>query len=84
MNILVIGAGYVGLVTATCLAGGSNKVVCVDIDPRKIKMLREGEVPIYEPGLKERLSAAVARGELSFADGMRSGLDALGHALQPG
>lgn len=80
MNILVIGAGYVGLVTATCLAGGNNKVVCVDIDPRKIQMLREGEVPIYEPGLKVRLSAAVSRGELSFADGIRSGLDALGHA----
>ena len=62
MNILVIGAGYVGLVTATCLASASNKVVCVDNDPRKIKMLLEGEVPIYEPGLQERLSDAVAKG----------------------
>lgn len=78
MNILVIGAGYVGLVTATCLASPSNKVVCVDNDPRKIKMLREGEVPIYEPGLKERLSDAVAQKHLSFADGIRSGLDKLG------
>lgn len=80
MNILVIGAGYVGLVTATCLAGGGNKVVCVDKDPHKIAMLRAGEVPIYEPGLKERLSAVIAQGELSFADGIRSGLDALSHA----
>ncbi len=78
MNILVIGAGYVGLVTATCLANPSNKVVCVDSDPRKIKMLLEGEVPIYEPGLKERLSDAVTQGHLSFADGIRSGLDKLG------
>ncbi len=78
MNILVIGAGYVGLVTATCFANASNKVVCVDNDPRKIKMLLEGEVPIYEPGLKERLSDAVAQGYLSFADGIRSGLDRLG------
>jgi len=77
VNILVIGAGYVGLVTATCLASASNKVVCVDNDPRKIKMLLEGEVPIYEPGLKERLSDAVAQGHLSFADGIRSGLDKL-------
>jgi UDPglucose 6-dehydrogenase len=77
VNILVIGAGYVGLVTATCLASASNKVVCVDNDPRKIKMLLEGEVPIYEPGLKERLSDAVAQGYLSFADGIRSGLDML-------
>jgi UDPglucose 6-dehydrogenase len=78
VNILVIGAGYVGLVTATCFANASNKVVCVDNDPRKIKMLLEGEVPIYEPGLKERLSDAVAQGYLSFADGIRSGLDRLG------
>lgn len=77
MNILVIGAGYVGLVTATCLANSSNKVVCVDNDPRKIKMLLEGEVPIYEPGLKERLSDAVAQGHLSFDDGIRIGLDKL-------
>jgi len=77
VNILVIGAGYVGLVTATCLASASNKVVCVDNDPGKIKMLLEGEVPIYEPGLKERLSDAVAQGRLSFADGIRSGLDML-------
>jgi UDPglucose 6-dehydrogenase len=78
VNILVIGAGYVGLVTATCLANASNKVVCVDNDPRKIKMLLEGEVPIYEPGLKERLSDAVAQGHLSFADGIRIGLERLG------
>lgn len=74
MNILVIGAGYVGLVTATCLASASNRVICVDNDPRKVKMLHEGEVPIYEQGLKERLSDAVALGYLSFANGIRSGL----------
>ncbi len=78
MNILVIGAGYVGLVSATCLANTSDNVVCVDNDPRKIKGLLKGEVPIYEPGLKERLSDAVAQGHLSFADGIRSGLDILG------
>lgn len=82
MNILVIGAGYVGLVTATCLANEHNKIVCVDNDPRKVKLLLEGEVPIYEPGLKERLSNAVKHGHLSFADGIRTGLNKLGsHAV---
>ncbi len=53
MKIAVIGTGYVGLVTGTCLAESGNDVICVDIDPRKIEMLRQGEVPIYEPGLAE-------------------------------
>lgn len=77
MNILVIGAGYVGLVTATCLANASHTVVCVDNDPRKINMLLAGEVPIYEPGLQERLKEVVQNGHLFFAEGIRSGLDRL-------
>ena len=75
MNILVIGAGYVGLVTATCLASATNRVVCVDTDIRKINMLRAGDIPIYEPGLKERLAAAVDSQSLSFAENIRAGLD---------
>ena len=78
MNILVIGAGYVGLVTATCLASATNSVICVDTDIRKINMLRAGEIPIYEPGLKERLTAAVASQTLSFAESIRAGLAELG------
>ena len=77
MNILVIGAGYVGLVTATCLASPTNRVVCVDTDTRKIDMLRAGDVPIYEPGLKERLKTSVEIGALSFAENIRLGLEAL-------
>lgn len=75
MNILVIGAGYVGLVTATCLASATNRVVCVDTDIRKINMLRAGDIPIYEPGLKERLASAVDSQSLSFAENIRAGLD---------
>ena len=49
MKVTVIGTGYVGLVTGTCLAEMGNTVTCVDIDPRKIDMLNRGELPIYEP-----------------------------------
>jgi UDPglucose 6-dehydrogenase len=53
MKIAVIGTGYVGLVTGTCLADSGNDVTCVDIDQRKIDRLRVGDIPIYEPGLAE-------------------------------
>jgi UDPglucose 6-dehydrogenase len=52
MKISVIGTGYVGLVTGTCLAESGNDVICMDIDGRKIEMLNSGVVPIYEPGLE--------------------------------
>ncbi len=51
MKISVIGTGYVGLVTGTCLAETGNEVVCVDIDHNKVKKMQNGEVPIYEPHL---------------------------------
>ncbi len=52
MKIAVIGTGYVGLVTGTCLAETGNQVTCVDINEKKIKMMQDGELPIYEPGLE--------------------------------
>ena len=65
-NITVIGTGYVGLVTGTCFADLGNKVVGLDIDERKIEMLREGKVPIYEPGLEEMVLRNMEAGRLSF------------------
>ncbi len=53
MKIAILGTGYVGLVTGTCLADSGNDVTCIDIDQRKIEALNRNEVPIYEPGLQE-------------------------------
>ena len=66
MNITVIGTGYVGLVTGTCLADIGNDVLCLDLDPEKIAKLDGGEVPIYEPGLKELIERNCAAGRLRF------------------
>jgi len=74
MNILVVGAGYVGLVTAACLASKTNRVVCVDTDPKKLAKLAAGQIPIYEPGLKEIVDSAVANKYLSFELGIKTGL----------
>ena len=65
-NIAVAGTGYVGLSTGTCFADLGNKVTLLDIDERKIEMLRQGESPIYEPGLKEMILRNVKAGRLFF------------------
>jgi len=62
----MIGTGYVGLVTGTCFADSGNDVVCVDIDQRKVDRLKQGEIPIYEPGLTEMVTRNVAHGRLKF------------------
>lgn len=66
MNIAVVGTGYVGLVTGTCFAETGNKVVCVDIDEVKVERMRNGEVPIYEPGLEVLFERNTKQGRLSF------------------
>jgi len=66
MNITVIGTGYVGLVSGTCLAEVGNNVLCLDVDPKKIQILLDGEIPIYEPGLLEMVRHNVAAGRLEF------------------
>jgi UDPglucose 6-dehydrogenase len=66
MKITVIGSGYVGLVSAACLAELGNDVLCMDIDPRKIGILNNGGVPIYEPGLEDIIKSNVAAGRLRF------------------
>jgi len=70
MKISVIGTGYVGLVTGTCLAESGNDVVCMDIDEGKIEKLNAGVVPIYEPGLEELIKRNVAHDRLSFTTDM--------------
>jgi UDPglucose 6-dehydrogenase len=66
MKITMIGTGYVGLVTGTCLAEVGNDVLCLDVDPRKIDILNAGGVPIHEPGLEAVIKRNVAAGRLSF------------------
>lgn len=66
MKIAVAGTGYVGLVTGTCFAEMGNKVWCVDVDEKKISMLQAGDLPIYEPGLKEMVLENQGRGQLQF------------------
>jgi UDPglucose 6-dehydrogenase len=67
MNICMIGAGYVGLVTGTCLAESGNEVRCVDIDARKIALLKKGKAPIYEPGLDLLLARNIKEKRLLFS-----------------
>ncbi|OYY80274.1 MAG: UDP-glucose 6-dehydrogenase, partial [Hydrogenophilales bacterium 16-62-9] len=66
MKITVIGTGYVGLVTGTCLAEVGNEVLCLDLDPKKIDTLKAGGIPIFEPGLQDMVNRNVAAGRLSF------------------
>ena len=66
MKLAIVGTGYVGLVTGTCLAETGNDVTCVDCDAQKIQRLLHGEVPIYEPGLAELISRNAAAGLLHF------------------
>ena len=72
MEVCVVGTGYVGLVTGTCLAYLGRSVVCVDIDERKIQMLREGKSPIYEPGLDQLITTGIQRGNLRFSTDLAS------------
>lgn len=66
MNIAVVGTGYVGLVTGTCLAETGNRVVCVDIDEKKVEKMRNGIVPIYEPHLDVLFERNINAGRLTF------------------
>ncbi|CAI9121237.1 UDP-glucose dehydrogenase family protein [Brytella acorum] len=75
MRIAMIGGGYVGLVSGACFAEFGSDVVVVEADPAKLEMLREGHIPIYEPGLEKIVDGNVAAGRLSFTDDLGASLD---------
>jgi UDPglucose 6-dehydrogenase len=75
MKIAVIGTGYVGLVTGTCLAETGNHVCCVDIDERKINKLRQGQITIYEPGLEKLFERNLKEERLNFTTNLAQGIE---------
>jgi len=78
VRVTVFGSGYVGLVTGACLADAGNHVVCVDVDEEKIARLKQGEIPIHEPGLDDIVRRNAAKGRLQFtidaAEGVKHGV----------
>ena len=74
MKIVVIGTGYVGLVTGTCFAETGNDVTCVDIDANKIKKLTEGQITIYEPGLNKIFLRNLKEERLHFTTSLEDGV----------
>lgn len=75
MNVVMVGTGYVGLVSGVCFADFGHKVICVDKDPKKIGALNSGQIPIYEPGLDSLVAKNVETGRLSFTTNLRSSLE---------
>jgi UDPglucose 6-dehydrogenase len=74
MRVCVIGTGYVGLVTGACLAHVGHEVVCVDNNEEKVKMMKAGRSPIFEPGLSEIMEAAIAAGKIEFTTDLAAGV----------
>ncbi|MCL6293411.1 UDP-glucose dehydrogenase family protein [Jejuia spongiicola] len=75
MKVSVIGTGYVGLVTGTCLAETGNDVLCIDINEEKVKQMQEGLVPIYEPHLDVLFQRNIKANRLSFSTSLKEGLE---------
>ena len=75
MNIAVVGTGYVGLVSGTCFAETGNNVVCVDIDKKKVEMMRQKQIPIFEPGLEVLFERNINEGRLTFTTDLKEAVD---------
>ena len=75
MKIAVVGTGYVGLVTGTCLAETGNQVTCVDINEQKVKMMKEGQLPIYEPGLEILFHRNISENRLQFTTNLADAIE---------
>jgi UDPglucose 6-dehydrogenase len=69
LKIAVVGTGYVGLVSGTCFAETGNQVICVDVDKKKVQKMKEGIVPIYEPGLEILFDRNIKKNRLFFTSG---------------
>lgn len=74
MRVAVVGSGYVGLVAGACFADSGNDVVCVDVDEKKIAMLSNGQIPIYEPGLEDLVKRNHKEGRLKFTTSLKQGV----------
>ena len=75
MKVTIVGTGYVGLVTGACLADVGNEVVCLDLDEKKIQMLNNGKVPIFEPGLEVMVNRCASLGHLRFVTNIEAAVD---------
>lgn len=76
MNLSIVGTGYVGLVTGTCLANRGNNVICIDIDEQKVRRMKNGEVPIYELRLDKIFKNNINAGRLHFTTDLKTAVDA--------
>jgi len=76
MKIAVVGTGYVGLVTGTCFAEMGNEVICIDIDAAKVERMRNGQIPIFEPGLEKLFLRNIQEKRLSFTTSLEQGIEA--------
>lgn len=75
MKIVIIGAGYVGLVSGICFSDFGHDVICVEKDERKLSMLADGKIPIYEPGLEALLAKNVEAGRIQFTNNIASAME---------
>lgn len=75
MKVAVVGTGYVGLVTGTCFAETGNYVTCIDINEKKVEMMKQGEMPIYEPGLDLLFNRNIQEGRLEFTSNLKEGIE---------